>query len=79
MGSLTTSCGFPLCPFPTVFPLPSREHLALESVQFSSVARVRLFATPWTAAGQASLSITNSPSLLKLTPTNWSPATRWWC
>ena len=27
---------------------------------------VRLFVTPWTAAGQASLSITNSQSLLKL-------------
>ena len=37
------------------------------SVQFSSVAQsVRLFATPWTAARQASLSITNSQSLLKL-------------
>ena len=39
------------------------------SVQFSSVqslSHVRLFATPWTAAGQASLSITNSRSLLKL-------------
>ena len=37
--------------------------------QFSSVhslSRVRLFATPWTAARQASLSITNSQSLLKL-------------
>ena len=33
------------------------------SVQFSCV---RLFATPWTAARQASLSITNSQSLLKL-------------
>ena len=33
---------------------------------FSSVSRVRLFATPWTAAHQASLSITNSQSLLKL-------------
>ena len=33
------------------------------SVQFS---RVRLFATPWTAACRASLSITNSRSLLKL-------------
>ena len=32
-------------------------------VQFS---RVHLFATPWTAAHQASLSITNSQSLLKL-------------
>ena len=39
--------------------------------QFSSVqslSRVRLFATPWTAARQASLSITNSQSLLKLMP-----------
>ena len=35
-------------------------------VQFSSVACVKLFATPWTAARQASLSITNSRSLLKL-------------
>ena len=37
---------------------------------FSSVqllSRVPLFATPWTAACQASLSITNSWSLLKLT------------
>ena len=34
------------------------------SVQFFS--HVRLFATPWTAACQASLSITNSSSLLKL-------------
>ena len=37
--------------------------------QFSSVqslSRVRLFATPWTAARQASLSITNSRSLPKL-------------
>ena len=32
----------------------------------SEVARVRLFATPWTAACQASLSITNTRSLLKL-------------
>ena len=35
------------------------------SVQFSSVqslSPVRLFATPWTTAGQASLSITNSRS-----------------
>ena len=31
------------------------------------LSRVRLFATPWTAAGQASLSITNSRSSLKLT------------
>ena len=31
-----------------------------------SLSRVRLFATPWSAARQASLSITNSRSLLKL-------------
>ena len=31
-----------------------------------SLTRVRLFATPWTAACQASLSITKSQSLLKL-------------
>ena len=34
--------------------------------QFSSVIHVQLFATPWTTARQASLSITNSQSLLKL-------------
>ena len=41
----------------------------LYSVQFSSVqslSRVRLLATPWIAACQASLSITNSRSLPKL-------------
>ena len=41
-----------------------------DSVQFSSVqslSRVRLFATPWIAARQASLSITNSRSSLRLT------------
>ena len=40
------------------------------SVQFSSVqslSHVRLFATPWIAAHQASLSITNSWSSLRLT------------
>ena len=39
--------------------------------QFSSfqlLSRVWLFVTPWTAACQASLSITNSQSLLKLCP-----------
>ena len=33
------------------------------------LSRVRLFVTPWTAACQASLSITNSESLLKLMST----------
>ena len=43
--------------------------LWFSSVQFNSIqslSRVRLFATPWTTALQASLSITNSRSLLKL-------------
>ena len=43
--------------------------LRARKVQFSSLqllSRVRLFATPWTAAHKASLSITNSQSLLKL-------------
>ena len=43
---------------------------AWHAVQFSSVqslSRVRLFATPWIAARQASLSITNSQSSLRLT------------
>ena len=45
------------------------EMLSPSSVQFSSVqllSRVRLFVTPWTAAHQASLSITSCQSLLKL-------------
>ena len=48
----------------------------LES-KFSSVqslSRVRLFATPWIAARQASLSITNSWSSLKLTSMRCHPA-----
>ena len=42
------------------------------SVQFSSVqslSHVQLFATPWTAARQGTLSITNSQSLLRLMST----------
>ena len=38
--------------------------MIFSSVQ--SISHVRLFATPWTVAHQASLSITNSWSLLKL-------------
>ena len=43
-------------------------------IQFSSVQSlryVRLFVTPWTAARQASLFITNSRSLLKLMSIKW--------
>ena len=49
--------------------MAARRQLTAHSLQFSSVqslSPVRLFATPWTAARQASLSITNSRSLLKL-------------
>ena len=44
---------------------------SISSVQ--SLSRVWLFATPWTAAWQASVSITNSWSLLKSWPLSW------WC
>ena len=51
--------------------MTGREHpQAKKVIQFSSVqflSRVWLFVTPWAAACQASLSITNSRSLLKLT------------
>ena len=43
---------------------PGKSWMGLRSVQ--SLSHVRLFATPWIAACQASLSITNSRSLLKL-------------
>ena len=45
--------------------LGQEQYLLLWDIQFNSVqslSRVRLFATPWTAAHQASLSITNSRS-----------------
>ena len=38
----------------------------VNQLSVQSVSRVQLFATPWTEACQASLSITNSWSLLKL-------------
>ena len=47
------------------FVFPESKGPVLSSVQFSSVqllSRVRLFAIPWTAARQASVSITNSQS-----------------
>ena len=54
--------------WPSTWPLCS--HLLCSSLQFSSVqslSRVRLFATPWIASRQASLSIFNSRSSLTLT------------
>ena len=63
------------CPSPSTFNLFQHQGLfqwviSSHSVQCSSVqlfSRVQLFETPWTTAHQASLSITNSQSLLKLT------------
>ena len=49
--------------------LQKEEILKLSSVQ--SLIRVRLFETPWIAACQASLSITNSRSSLRLTSSPW--------
>ena len=50
--------------------VPTHENHLQSPAPFSSVqslSRVRLFVTPWTAARQVSLSITNSRSSLKLT------------
>ena len=49
-------------PYPSLYPFLFRK--TFSSLQF--LCRVRLFVTPWTAACQASLSITNSQSLPKL-------------
>ena len=40
--------------------------LSAEVASVQSLSCVRLFVTPWTSAHQASLSVTNSRSLLKL-------------
>ena len=47
-------------------PHPSVESPSVQISSLQSLSHVRLFATPWTAAQQASLSITNSRSSLKL-------------
>ena len=59
---LTSSGYFVLLPLFEV-ELKLRANFKFSSVQ--SLSPVQLFATPWTAARQASLSITNSQSLLK--------------
>ena len=55
---------------PGYFKANPRQHIIWATLaQFNSVqslSYIRLFVTPWTAACQASLSITNSQSLLKL-------------
>ena len=66
---------FPYCQSSTPAPTSTYDLFLGPSVQFSSVqfssvqslSRVQLFVTPWIAARQASLSITNSQSSLRLT------------
>ena len=68
----------PACPSPSPLPVGFSQWEALvgdrragearvQSSSVQSLSRVRPFATPWTAAHQASLSITNSQSLLMST------------
>ena len=56
--------------FPGIEDVPRSSITVLKGRSFSQsvqlLSHVRLFVTPWTAACQASLSITNSQSLLKL-------------
>ena len=62
----------PHCDFNVLSLMTHDSEFLFISLKFSSVqllSRVRLFVTPWTAARQASLPITNSQSLLKLMST----------
>ena len=59
-SSCCSSCGLLSIPF-FFFSLLQKYFSFVQSL-----SRVQLFVTPWTAAHQASLSITNSQSLLKL-------------
>ena len=47
--------------------IPGTESCRVQSSALQLLSHVQVFATPWTEAIQASLSITNSQSLLKLT------------
>ena len=57
---------FPLSSTHNCSPLPCFSFFFYQLSSVQSLSRVWLLATPWTAARQASLSITNSWSLLKL-------------
>ena len=66
-SGIAQPCAFYFQNYParlTLLHLPRLPHLQFSSVQ--SLSRVRLFVTPWITARQASLSITNSRSLLIL-------------
>ena len=61
---INTSICLPIC----IYYLPTISHLSISlPIVVHFLSRIQLFGTPWTAARQASLSITNSQSLLKLT------------
>ena len=63
------SSPFRKCPTPFTWLLQRAVCYSAPRGSVQPVSHVRLFATPWTAARQASLSITNSWSLLKLKAT----------
>ena len=56
----------PILLWPAVLDYPATQQPPITFSSVQSLSHVRLFATPWTAAYQASLSITNSQSLLTL-------------
>ena len=58
--------GHCLCPGSVPMPQPGTPPPPVTRSSVQSLNRVQPFVTPWTAARQASLSITNSRSLLKL-------------
>ena len=65
--SIAMYLSFPTPNFLVSFSLQRNlQRLSVQFSSFESLSRVRLFATPWIAALQASLSITNSHSSLKL-------------
>ena len=57
----------PLCSILYLWTVASSSFTFSQFSSVQSLSRVRLFATPWIAARQASLSITNSQSSLRLT------------
>ena len=68
LNSLGLFLGIKLIFSPILGSLPHFCEILAHFSSVQSLSRVQLFVTPWTAARQASLSITNSWSLLKLMP-----------
>ena len=67
MPSISPSVA-PFSSCPQSFPASGAFPVSLVFPSLSSLNHVQFFVTPWTTARQASLSITNSQSLLKLMP-----------